>query len=63
MNDLKRPDIRGIVDDPYCPDCGMALAYKHDCVMCGCRIDWEPVKELFEYEEEQLRKKGEKNHE
>jgi hypothetical protein len=53
----KRPSIAGYMDDPYCPECKAGLIYKCDCLKCGCKIDWEPVKGLFEYEEEQLQKK------
>lgn len=53
----KHPNIKGFMDDPYCPDCGEALIYKCDCLKCGCKINWKPVKGLFEYEEEQIQKK------
>jgi hypothetical protein len=53
----KRPSIAGYMDDPYCPECKAGLIYKCDCLKCGCKIDWEPVKGLFEYEEEQLQKR------
>ena len=50
----KRPDIRGFMDDPYCPNCDRALHYKKDWTCPGCNqtIDWDSVKVFFEFEEE-----------
>lgn len=53
----KTPILKGLMDYPYCPECGTDLIYKCDCLKCGCKIDWEPVKGLFEFEEEQLQRK------
>lgn len=50
----KRPDIRGIMDAPYCPNCDCELHYKKEltCPWCNQAIDWDSVKKFFEKDEE-----------
>ncbi|MFA9376251.1 MAG: DNA-directed RNA polymerase subunit alpha C-terminal domain-containing protein [Lachnotalea sp.] len=51
-----KPNIRGFMDNPYCPNCDSAIDYKSDCKSCGCLIDWTGLEKLFEFEEEQIAK-------
>jgi hypothetical protein len=56
-NRMHRPNLRGMMQDPYCKVCGASLKYKQDC-KCGNKIDWSGLELVFEYEEEQLRLKA-----
>ena len=44
-NYTRSVDCRGLIDDPYCPDCGAALPDDSidapDCPYCGCHLDWK----------------------
>lgn len=55
---IHRPDLRGMMQDPYCKVCGSSLEYKQDCT-CGNQIDWSGLELVFEFEEEQLKLKDE----
>ena len=51
-------DIKGMLDDAYCPGCGASLdetKYKDSktCPWCGLRIDWEPWHRMNDEEEEE----------
>jgi len=38
-------NLKGIMDDPYCPDCDTALSDPDIdakcCPVCGCLLDWK----------------------
>lgn len=44
-NYTRSVDCRGLLDDPYCPDCNAALSDDEIdspvCPYCGCRLDWK----------------------
>lgn len=44
-NYTRSVDCRGLLDDPYCPDCNAALPDAEIdspvCPYCGCRLDWK----------------------
>lgn len=41
----KSVNLKGYMDDPYCPDCDTALQDpdidKERCPVCGCLLDWK----------------------
>lgn len=41
----KSIDLRGLMDDPYCPDCGADIPDSEidapNCPYCGCLLDWK----------------------
>lgn len=38
-------NLKGIMDDPYCPDCDTAFSDNEidveRCPVCGCLLDWK----------------------
>ena len=43
-------DIKGLMDDPYCPVCGKALNENHidkNCPLCNAVLNWERYKKLI----------------
>lgn len=60
-NDKVYPlEIRGIMDDPYCPKCGRGFwteKFRSEvdcdrCPDCGIRLDWTPWHRLNDEEEQ-----------
>lgn len=41
----KSVNLKGIMDDPYCPDCDTELSDSEidseRCPVCGCLLDWK----------------------
>lgn len=41
----KSVNLKGIMDDPYCPDCDTAFSDpdidSERCPVCGCLLDWK----------------------
>lgn len=48
---FKTGDLRGLMDNPYCPTCGIALNdYVDQCDECGQLISWERWKSYLQKE-------------
>lgn len=47
-------DIRGLMDNPYCPKCkhpiGELDEFKERCVDCGQKLDWTRYRKILDIE-------------